>query len=82
MPENIHDKRAILYLSVIIAVVAILCGMDTWNEIEYWANSKKEWLETFLELPNGIPSHDTINRVFQMIEPKKFHDVFLNGQKL
>ena len=54
---------------IIIAVTAILCGMDTWNEIEDWAYSKKEWLETFLELPGGIPSHDTINRVFQMTDP-------------
>lgn len=50
--------------------------MDTWNEIADWAASKKQWLGTFLELPGGIPSHDTINRVFQMIEPEKFHDAF------
>lgn len=50
--------------------------MDTWNEIADWAASKKERLETFLELPVGIPSHDTINRVFQMIEPEKLHDAF------
>ena len=61
---------------IVIAVTAVLCGMDTWNEIEDWARSKREWLETFLELPGGIPSHDTINRVFQMIDPVKFHDAF------
>lgn len=61
---------------IIIAVTAVLAGMDTWNEIADWAVSKKEWLGTFLELPSGIPSHDTINRVFQMIEPEKFHDAF------
>lgn len=61
---------------IMIAVTAVLAGMDTWNEIADWAASKKEWLETFLELPGGIPSHDTINRVFQMIEPEKFHDAF------
>ena len=61
---------------IIIAITAILCGMDTWNEIEDWANSKKDWLGRFLELPGGIPSHDTINRVFQMMDPKKFHDAF------
>ena len=66
---------------IIIAVTAILCGMDTWNEIEDWACSQKEWLETFLELPGGIPSHDTINRVFQMIDPVQFHDAFFVGQK-
>lgn len=61
---------------IIIAVTAILCGMDTWNEIEDWACSKEDWLRTFLELPGGIPSHDTINRVFQMMEPDKFHEAF------
>ena len=61
---------------IIIAITAILCGMDTCNEIEDWANSKKDWLGRFLELPGGIPSHDTINRVFQMMDPKKFHDAF------
>ena len=61
---------------IMIAVIAILCGMDTWNEIEDWARSKEEWLRTFLELPGGIPSHDTINRIFQMLEPDKFHDAF------
>ncbi len=50
--------------------------MDTWNEIEDWARSKKEWLGTFLELPGGIPSHDTINRVFQMLDPEQFHRAF------
>ncbi len=62
---------------IVITVTAVLCGMDTWNEIEDWASSKREWLEQFLELPGGIPSHDTINRVFQMIDPEKFHEAFL-----
>lgn len=59
-----------------IAVTAILCGMDTWNETEDWAKSKREWLGSFLKLPGGIPSHDTVNRVFQMIALEKFHDAF------
>lgn len=61
---------------IMIAVTAVLSGMDTWNEIADWASSKKEWLGQFLELPGGIPSHDTINRVFQMIDPGKFHEAF------
>ena len=70
-----NQKHKILDI-IVIAVTAILCGMDTWNEIEDWAKSKREWLGSFLELPGGIPSHDTINRVFQMIDPEKFHDAF------
>jgi len=61
---------------IIIVIMAVICGMDTWNEIEDWAHSKKEWPGTFLELPGGIPSHDTINRVFQMLDPEQFHRAF------
>ena len=75
-PRAPYNQRHKFLDIIIIAVTAVLAGMDTWNEIADWAASKKEWLETFLELPGGIPSHDTINRVFQMIEPEKFHDAF------
>ncbi len=76
-PGAPYNQRHKFLDIIIIAVTAVLAGMDTWNEIADWAVSKKEWLETFLELPCGIPSHDTINRVFQMTGPEKFHDAFL-----
>lgn len=75
-PRAPYNQRHKFLDIIIIAVTAVLAGMDTWNEIADWAVSKKEWLGTFLELPCGIPSHDTINRVFQMIDPEKFHDAF------
>ena len=75
-PRAPYNQRHKFLDIIIIAVTAVLAGMDTWNEIADWASSKKQWLGTFLELPGGIPSHDTINRVFQMIEPEKFHDAF------
>lgn len=75
-PREPYNQRHKFLDIVIIAITAVLCGMDTWNEIEDWAHSKEEWLKTFLELPGGIPSHDTLNRVFQMIDPVKFHDAF------
>ena len=75
-PRAPYSQRHKFLDIIIIAVTAVLAGMDTWNEIADWAASKKEWLETFLEPPGGIPSHDTINRVFQMIDPEKFHDAF------
>ena len=49
-----NQKHKILDI-IVIAVTAILCGMDTWNEIEDWAKSKREWLGSFLELPGGFP---------------------------
>ena len=75
-PRAPYNQRHKFLDIVIIAVTAVLAGMDTWNEIADWAASKKEWLGTFLELPGGTPSHDTVNRVFQMIDPEKFHDAF------
>ena len=80
-PRAPYNQRHKFIDVVMIVVTAVLCGMDTWNEIADWAGSKKEWLGTFLELPNGIPSHDTLNRIFQMIEPKKFHDAFYKWTK-
>jgi hypothetical protein len=47
-----------------IAICAIISGANTWVEVEAYGHSKKEWLSTFLELPNDIPSHDTFNRLF------------------
>ncbi len=75
-PRAPYNQRHKFIDIVIIAIMAVICGMDTWNEIEDWAHSKKEWLGTFLELPGGIPSHDTINRVFQMLDPEQFHRAF------
>lgn len=53
-----------------IAILAILCGADGWVAIETYGKAKKEWLSTFLELPNGIPSHDTFGRIFRQLEPE------------
>ncbi len=75
-PRVPYNQRHKFIDIIVIAIMAVICGMDTWNEIEDWACSKKEWLGTFLELPGGIPSHDTINRVFQMLDPEQFHRAF------
>ena len=54
---------------VMITLLAILANADTWEEIYQFAISHEKWLKTFLELPSGIPSHDTIQRVIAIIEP-------------
>ena len=46
-----------------IMVIAI-CGADSWVEIEEFGKARQDWLKGFLDLPNGIPSHDTFSRVF------------------
>lgn len=76
-PRKPYNQRHRFLDVVIIAVLAVLCGMDTWYEIHDWALAREAWLKTFLELPGGIPSHDTCNRIFQMMDPEKFHAAFL-----
>ncbi len=62
---------------VIIGFCATLAGGEGFNDMEWFGKSKEAWFRTFLELPNGIPTHDTFNRVFQAIDPKAFCDCFL-----
>lgn len=62
---------------LVIAILATICGADTYKRIEMYAQSKKEWLSKFLELPNGIPSAYTIRRVLMHIDPKQFHSAFI-----
>jgi predicted transposase YbfD/YdcC len=55
----------------------VICGADSWNEMESYANSKEKFLHSFLDLPNGIPSHDTFNRVFSNIDSNEFEACFI-----
>lgn len=58
---------------VIIALLGILANANTWNEIHCFAVSHEKWLSTFLDLPSGIPSHDTIQRVVAIINPSTLY---------
>lgn len=61
---------------ITIAICAVICGADSWVDIETYGKSKKEWFKQFLELPNGIPSHDTVSRVFAQLDPEQFQKCF------
>ena len=61
---------------VFIATCTVLCGTDTWVQIADYGRSKFDWLATFLELPGGIPSHDTFRRTFCLIDPAAFQGCF------
>lgn len=62
---------------LVIAVCTLLCGGEGFNDMEDFGKAKESWLRTFLELPNGIPSHDTFNRVFQALDPGSFLECFV-----
>jgi len=63
---------------VTLALCAIIAGADNWTEVVQFGQEKKSWFEQFLELKNGIPSHDTFGRFFAKLEPEQFQTCFLN----
>lgn len=75
-PRIDRTKRHKLLDIVVIAICAVICGADTWVDVESFGHAKHKWLETLLELPNGIPSHDTFGRVFALLDPDQFQNCF------
>lgn len=69
-----HDLIDVL----IIAVCCLLCAGESFNDMADFGRAKEDWFKTFLKLRNGIPSHDTFNRVFAAIDPKRFLECFLS----
>jgi predicted transposase YbfD/YdcC len=76
-PRVGRAKRHELLDILLIAVCAMLCGAEGFTEIAECGRCKANWFKTWLALPHGIPSHDTFNRVFGLIDPNKFMDCFL-----
>ncbi len=73
-PAQLHKLEDIL----MIAICGVICGANDWVNIELFGQAKEEWLKTILELPNGIPSHDTFGRVFRSLDPEQFEQGFQN----
>ena len=69
-----HNLEDILF----IAIASIICGAESWNDMETFGKAKRDWLQTFLQLPGGIPSHDTFNRVFSALNPQELEKSFIN----
>ena len=77
-PRIERNKLHKLIDILIVAICAVVSGADNWTEIEEFGKAKIEWLRGFLELPNGIPSHDTFGEVFARLCPKQFKECFLS----
>lgn len=72
-PTRLHSLEAIL----VITILGTMCGAHNWVEIEQWGQAQQTWLSEFLELPHGIPSHDTFGRVFALLDPESLHQAFV-----
>ena len=77
-PRRRHRRLHHLQDIVVIALCAVLAGAQDWQEIETFGRKRRDWLQRFLTLPNGIPSHDTFERVFNRLKPEAFQACFRN----
>ena len=77
-PRVENDNKKHLLIDIItIAVCAVICRCESWEEIAEFGRIKQNWFKRFLVLPNGIPSHDTFRRVFMILNPKEFNRCFV-----
>lgn len=77
-PRFPHWHQHKLVDLIAIALCAVISGADSWVEVADWGRAKVSWLRTFLELPAGIPSHDTFSRLFRLLDPVRLEAVLLS----
>lgn len=76
--KETHNQRHELKDIIVLTLLGTICSADSWVDIALFGRSKQTWLEGFLALPNGIPSHDTLGRVFELLNPKPLQSGFLS----
>jgi predicted transposase YbfD/YdcC len=76
-PRVERNREHSLEEILLIAIAAVLSGAESWNDIADYGRDKEDWLKTFLKLPSGIPSHDTFNRVFALLDPEEMEKGFV-----
>lgn len=77
LPDRRGDNVSHSLVNILsIGIMAVLCGVEGWAGVEAWALAHVDWLKTFLDLPHGIPSHDTFGRVFANLDPLQFEKCF------
>jgi len=87
-PRILRKTRHKLVDVIVITLTAMIAGADDWVEIVAFGKEKEHWFKTFLELPGGIPSHDTFGRIFSLMDPEEFgkclirwiHSIFPTGE--
>lgn len=85
LPDPRIERTKLLKLVDIVgvAICAIICRADDWVEMAMFGEAKESWFRTFLELPHGVPSHDTFTRVFARLDPTAFRTRCMEwGQRL
>src|SRR6266851_2466826 len=75
-PRRQHLRRHRLIDIISITICAVICGANDWQQVATFGRKRRAWLQTFLQLPNGIPSHDTFERVFDRLDPQAFQACF------
>jgi predicted transposase YbfD/YdcC len=75
-PRREHGRYHDLWDILGLTICAVVAGADSWVEVEEYGHCKLDWLKTFLALPHGIPAHDTLGRVFTLINPAAFQQCF------
>jgi hypothetical protein len=77
-PRCNRGKRHKLSDMIVIAVTAVICCADSWSDVADFGLAKRKWFETFLDLPHGIASQDTFERVFARLDPDAFERCFMD----